>query len=98
MSDPVRVVEPPNEPFDEPRPRSWRRQVLVRVERGLAELDSLRLTEGNPDAEQARSARLLFRHALQVARARPNPLGELRIWLTGTEIDEAWRTVHAAEE
>jgi hypothetical protein len=65
----------------------------------LAELTSLERVEGTREVvPPILSARLLFTHAGRVASARTSPLGELRIWLTGAEIDEAWRAVHAAEE
>jgi hypothetical protein len=39
----------------------------------------------------------LFDDAARIASSRHRWFGELRIWLTGAEVDVAWKKVHAAE-
>jgi hypothetical protein len=67
--------------------------VLDRVGRGLSKIDML-----GPHGRTAEAARRLFEDAAELATTRPGRLRGVQTWITGAEIDSAWRTVHAAEE
>ena len=74
-------------------PAQWKHQVLDRVVRGLARLEKSETGGGASSA-----VRTLYAEAVRLVAARGGWLRGMRTWLTGAEIDAAWRQVHAAEE
>jgi hypothetical protein len=79
----------------------WRHQVVNRAERGLRQLEAV----GRPFDEPGRPVRRFevrdtraLRGCRRDSRPAQDRLIELRIWLTGAEIDAAWRSLHTADE
>lgn len=74
-------------------PAQWKHQVLDRVVRGLAQLE-----QSDASGSTGSAVRTLYMEALRTVADSGGWLHGIRTWLTGAEIDAAWRQVHAAEE